>query len=133
MNIETQKWLDWRIGALILLAAIAIPIWRATTSAKPKLLSATEAYPTVAVVPVERRDLFNEVTYPADFRPFAEVELHAKVSGYVQKMYVDFHDRVQKGQLLATLEAPELQDQLHNAMALQQKVEAKLEQSLAQQ
>jgi RND family efflux transporter MFP subunit len=53
-----------------------------------------------------------------------EVELHAKVSGFVREMKVDFGDRVKAGQLLATLEVPELQDELHNAIATAQKDEA---------
>ena len=58
----------------------------------------------VAVARVTRKDLYNEVTIPAEFRPYVEVELHAKVSGYVREMNVDFGDRVKAGQLLATLE-----------------------------
>ena len=73
---------------------------------------------------VTRQDLYNEVTFPAEFRPYVEVELHAKVSGYVREMKVDFGDRVKAGQLLATLEVPELHDELHNAIATQQKAEA---------
>ena len=73
---------------------------------------------------VTRHDLYNEVTFPAEFRPYVEVELHAKVSGYVREMKVDFGDRVKAGQLLATLEVPELHDELHNAIATQQKAEA---------
>ncbi len=61
---------------------------------------------------------------PAEFRPYVEVELHAKVSGYVGKMNVDFGDKVKAGQLLATIEVPELQDELDNAMAAEQKAEA---------
>jgi RND family efflux transporter MFP subunit len=80
--------------------------------------------PTVAVAKVDREDLYREVTIPAEFRPYEEVELHAKVSGYVDKMNVDFGDRVKAGQLLATLEVPELSDELHNAMAAVQKAEA---------
>jgi len=85
---------------------------------------ATSSAPTVAVVKVDREDLYREVTIPAEFRPYAEVELHAKVSGYVQEMKVDFGDQVKAGQLLASLEVPELTDELHNAMAAEQKVEA---------
>ena len=62
--------------------------------------------PTVAVAKADREDLYNEVTISAEFRPFVEVELHAKVSGYVDKMNVDFGDKVKAGQLLATLEVP---------------------------
>ncbi len=78
----------------------------------------------VAVAKVDREDLNREVTIPAEFRPYEEVELHAKVSGYVSEMKVDFGDKVKAGQLLATLEVPELSDELHNAMAAVQKAEA---------
>ena len=60
---------------------------------------------------------FKEDTVPAEFRPYVEVELHAKVSGYVKDMNVDFGDKVKAGELLATLEVPELRDELTNAMA----------------
>jgi RND family efflux transporter MFP subunit len=76
------------------------------------------------VAKVDREDLDREVTIPAEFRPYEEVELHAKVSGYVNEMKVDFGDRVKAGQLMATLEVPELLDDLHNAMAAVQKAEA---------
>ena len=82
------------------------------------------AAPVTGVMKVTREDLFKEVTVPAEFRPYEEVELHAKVSGYVKKMNVDFGDKVKAGQLLATLEVPELRDELHNAQAAEQKSEA---------
>jgi len=64
------------------------------------------------------------VTIAAEFRPYEEVALHAKVSGYVSKMNVDFGDTVKAGQLLATLEVPELQAELANAQAAKAKAEA---------
>ncbi len=79
--------------------------------------------PVVAVAEVAREDLFKQVTYPAEFRPYVEVALHAKVSGYVDKIDVDFGDKVKAGQLLATIEVPELQDELTNAIAAAQKAE----------
>ncbi len=86
--------------------------------------ASSSTLPTVAVAKVDREDLYREVTIPAEFRPYQEVELHAKVSGFVSEMKVDFGDRVKAGQLLATLEVPELSDDLHNAMAAVQKAEA---------
>ena len=80
--------------------------------------------PTVAVAKADREDLYNEVTISAEFRPFVEVELHAKVSGYVDKMNVDFGDKVKAGQLLATLEVPELKDELDSARAAKERAEA---------
>ena len=41
--------------------------------------------PTAGVAKVTREDLYKEVTIPAEFRPYEEVELHAKVSGYVKR------------------------------------------------
>jgi RND family efflux transporter MFP subunit len=80
--------------------------------------------PTVAVAPVTREDLFKEVTVAAEFRPFQEATLHAKVSGYVKAVNVDFGDKVKTGELLATLEVPELKDQLAAAFASAQKAGA---------
>jgi RND family efflux transporter MFP subunit len=82
------------------------------------------AAPTAGVAKVTREDLNKEVTISGEFRPYEEVELHAKVSGYVDKMKVDFGDKVKAGQLMATLEVPELQDELENAQAARQKAEA---------
>lgn len=86
--------------------------------------SNSSAEPTAGVAKVTREDLFKEVSIPAEFRPYEEVELHAKVSGYVEKMNVDFGDKVKAGELLATLEVPELQDELNNAVAAEEKAEA---------
>jgi len=80
--------------------------------------------PSAAVSKVTRQDIFKEVTIPAEFRPYVEAMLNAKVSGYVSKMNVDFGDAVKAGELLATLEVPELQDQLDNTRATEQKAEA---------
>jgi len=80
--------------------------------------------PSVAVTKVGREDLYKEITIPAEFRPYTEVELHAKVAGYVEKMNVDFGDKVKAGELLATLEVPELQDELNNAIAIEKRAEA---------
>jgi len=85
---------------------------------------ASNAMPTAGVAKVTREDLYKAVTISAEFRPYQEVALHAKVSGYVSKMNVDFGDTVKAGQLLATLEVPELQAELDNARAAEQKAEA---------
>jgi len=80
--------------------------------------------PIVGVTEVERANLSKQVTYAAEFRPYVEVVLHAKVSGYINQMNVDFGDKVKAGQLLATIEVPELDDQLRSAVAAEEKAEA---------
>jgi RND family efflux transporter MFP subunit len=66
----------------------------------------------VAVARVERGSVDETLSIAAEFRPFQEIEVHAKVAGYVKEMKVDVGDRVQAGQLLAVLEIPELQDEV---------------------
>jgi len=68
--------------------------------------------PTVAAAQVAQGDIAQTLTVTAEFRPYQEIELHAKVAGYVKTINVDVGDRVRAGQLLATLEVPEMEDQL---------------------
>src|ERR1017187_7877767 len=108
----------------VLLVAVVL-VWSVRrVRAEDGRTPSSSVLPTVAVAKVDREDLHREVTIPAEFRPYEEVELHAKVSGYVSEMKVDFGDRVTAGQLMATLEVPELLDDLHNAMAAVQKADA---------
>jgi len=114
----------WMYGSGVLVAVVGL-LWLVRhAQAEATREPTTVSEPTVAVAKVDREDLHREVTIPAEFRPYEEVELHAKVSGYVSEMKVDFGDRVKAGQLMATLEVPELLDDLHSAMAAVQKAEA---------
>jgi len=82
--------------------------------------------PIVAVVKVQRRDLTSELSIASEFQPFQEVNVYAKVSGYIQKLYVDWGTHVKQGQLLAVLEIPELQQQLQQDEASVKKSEQDL-------
>jgi RND family efflux transporter MFP subunit len=125
MSRMASRRVDWRIAAVLVLALVSIILWNLLGSHRSQggRENTTEGKP-VAVSRVARMDLFNQVTYPAEFRPYQEVEVHAKVSGFVKDMNVDFGDRVKAGQILATLEVPELLDQLHNALAVEKRAEA---------
>ena len=68
--------------------------------------------PPAAVVKVTRKDLSSSLQIASEFLPYQEVNVFAKVSGYIRKLYVDWGTRVHAGQLLAELEIPELQQQL---------------------
>ena len=72
---------------------------------------------TVAVVKAARGDLARTLEITAAFRAFQEIDVHAKVAGYVKSIGVDVGDRVSAGQLLAVLEVPELQDDLQTDAA----------------
>ena len=70
-----------------------------------------------AVVQVRRAPLSNTLSIAGEFLPYQEVELHAKVAGYIRSISVDIGDHVKKGQVLAVLEIPELTAQLQAATA----------------
>jgi RND family efflux transporter MFP subunit len=68
--------------------------------------------PPAAVVKVQRKSLSSTLEISSEFLPYQEIDVYAKVSGYIQKLYVDWGTHVKQGQLLAVLEIPELQQQL---------------------
>jgi RND family efflux transporter MFP subunit len=78
---------------------------------------AADAPLPAAVVQVRRAPVSNTLSIAGEFVPYQEVELHAKVAGYIQKINVDIGDRVHHGQVLAVLEIPELTAELQAASA----------------
>ena len=88
--------------------------------------------PSVSVVRVERQDLARDLVLSAEFRPYEEVDLHAKVAGYLKDIRVDVGDRVQAGQLIAILEIPELADEDAQAEATLRRSEAELTRARSQ-
>jgi RND family efflux transporter MFP subunit len=99
---------QWRL-LVVLSPALIWPLSACSHSA------VSEGAPAVSVVPAARAidvDLHNNVTLTAEFEPYYEVDVMAKEAGYIRRMFVDIGDRVKHGQLLATLEIPELQADL---------------------
>ena len=73
--------------------------------------------PEVGVTKVTRRSLARYLTISSELVPFQEIDVYAKESGFVAKLYVDYGSHVKKGQLMAVLEIPELQAQLQEDQA----------------
>jgi len=110
----------WKTAGISLVAMTAITLGAAGTACsrvEPHAAATTTDAPTVAVAKIARGDVAQELTIAAEFRPFQEIEVHAKVAGYVKHIGVDVGDRVRAGQLLAVLEVPELQDDLQQEQA----------------
>ncbi len=78
----------------------------------------------VAGIPVDvqvmkpvRRDVAYAITLPANIAPLYQTTLHAKVAGYLNWIGPDKGDWVKKGQVVAVIDAPELEEQYHQAVA----------------
>ncbi|HEV3325012.1 MAG TPA: efflux RND transporter periplasmic adaptor subunit [Puia sp.] len=78
----------------------------------------------VQTFPLTKGRLTTHLELPGELRPFQEVDLYAKVNSFVRHMFVDVGSKVHKGELLATLQAPELEDALNAASALLQTQQA---------
>jgi RND family efflux transporter MFP subunit len=89
-----------------------------TDASTEKSASQPDAPAIVPVVKAARADLVNDLVLTAEFEPFQQVDVMAKVAGYVQSIKVDIGDRVREGQILAVLEIPEMEDDLSKAAAV---------------
>lgn len=81
------------------------------------------AQTAVEVVPVSAKQTERQVTLPGEFQPFLAVPIIAKVNGFVKQVNVDRGSAVKSGQLLATLEAPEMLAQIAEAESKAQAIE----------
>ncbi|MDP9047180.1 MAG: biotin/lipoyl-binding protein, partial [Bacteroidota bacterium] len=68
--------------------------------------------PTVVLATVQKGKINSSIAIPGELIPYEQVDLYAKVNSYVKKLYADIGSQVKQGQLLATLEAPEINSQL---------------------
>jgi RND family efflux transporter MFP subunit len=89
------------------------------------------ALPTVTVVGVERSPGSSTLVLPGNIEAVTEAPVLARASGYIKRRYVDIGDRVKGGQLLAEIEAPELDQQVHQAQAALEQAGSALEQATA--
>jgi RND family efflux transporter MFP subunit len=101
-------------AALLVVIVIGVGWWwfsHAHTQAEDANSAKTAAV-TAAIARVQRGTLENSLTIAGAFKPFQEVDVHAKVAGYIRSISVDVGDHVREGQTLAVLEIPELAAEL---------------------
>ena len=102
-----------QLNLLVILSAALV--WPLSACSHSAVSEDAGVVPVVPAARVVRTDLRNSVMLTAEFEPYYEVDVMAKEAGYIRHMLVDIGDRVREGQLLATLEIPELQADLAKA------------------
>jgi len=116
--VKTRRYALPILGALVVSFVIAAFVIAARVRAAAPSKSGTgKNVPRAVVAPVKRGTIANTLSIAGEFLPYQEVELHAKVAGYIRKIDVDIGDRVRAGQVLAVLEVPELAAQVQGADA----------------
>jgi multidrug efflux pump subunit AcrA (membrane-fusion protein) len=119
--------------ALIILAVVVVGgfVWRgiaSRTTAMSVLTRETRelAIPSVSVITPKRGAPQEEIVLSGDMQAFVDAPIYARTNGYVRRRLVDLGARVKAGQLLAELDAPELDQQLQQARADLSTAEANL-------
>jgi len=107
------------IRPALLVASLLAALASSCTRSQNVEAVATKApeVPTIAVAKASVEDMSRQLALTAEFKPFQEIDVMAKVAGYVKNINVDVGDRVKQGQLLAVLEIPEMADDLARGRA----------------
>ncbi|HLI82962.1 MAG TPA: efflux RND transporter periplasmic adaptor subunit [Bryobacteraceae bacterium] len=135
---RARKRAPW-LAITVLLSSILIVAFLVTTGIRTRLKAATAvkletqelATPVVSVIHPKLGSLKDEVVLPGNIQAYTDSPIYARASGYLKKWYVDIGGRVKAGQLLAEIEAPEVDQQVLQAKASLQQAEAALEQAKA--
>jgi membrane fusion protein, multidrug efflux system len=82
---------------------------------KEKIPPPAEANPVTEIFSLQKEKLSLATQIPGELIAYQQVDLYAKVNSFIKKLYVDVGSEVAEGQLLAVLEAPEINSQLAGA------------------
>ena len=85
------------------------------------------AIPTVAVVQPKVEPGNDELVLPGNLQAFEESPIFARTNGYLVRWYKDIGSKIQKGDLLATIDTPEVDQELSQARAGREQIKAQLE------
>lgn len=123
------------LGIVILLAgaffAGYIPLERRDSTVQAEAEEHEKALPRVEVLHVGRAKGESGLELPGTMEAITEASILARADGYLKTRLVDIGDRVKSGQPLAEIDAPELNQQIHQAEAAVEQAEAALEQAQA--
>ena len=118
-------------GAVAAFFAGYVPLQKRNAVIGNQARDQEHALPRVDVIEVGRSSSKSELVLPGNIQAVTEAPILARADGYVKRRMVDIGDRVQAGQALAEIEAPELDQQVRQAQANFEQTQAALTQALA--
>jgi multidrug efflux pump subunit AcrA (membrane-fusion protein) len=126
-------WLGGGVLVLLLIFLVGyIPHHEEKKKAAALAKQREEENPEVEVVQVKHTNAPGELTVPGTTTSLTEAYIYARANGYLKKRYVDIGDRVKKGQLLAVIDAPDLDQEVDQAREQLNQAEAQVAQQDAQ-
>jgi RND family efflux transporter MFP subunit len=108
-----------------------LPLQKRETTVRAEADEREKSLPRIAVIHVGRGSNNNDLKLPGTMQPVTEAPILARADGYLKHRMVDIGDRVKAGQVLAEIDAPELDQQLRQAEAAVEQVQAAVEQAEA--
>src|SRR5581483_1193606 len=127
----------WALGLLILVLLVIaffagyVPLAHRNRLITDEAEHREQALPRVTVVTVGKSSRNNSLQLPGNIQAITEAPILARADGYIKRRMVDIGDRVQAGQTLAIIEAPELDEQVHQAEATVRQAQAGVDQAKA--
>jgi RND family efflux transporter MFP subunit len=112
-----------------LLLLSGLPLLLAGCSANKSSADDLTGAPVAPVVKVARRNISDTLEIASEFLPYQEIDVYAKVSGYIRQLNVDWGTKVRQGDIMAVLEVPELEQQIALDQASVRRSESDLERS----
>jgi len=113
-----KPWLVWAI-ALVVVAVVLL--WgirsRVRAGRTARAEAAQSAVTPVSVISPTRADPAQEIILPGNVQPFSSSPIYSRTNGYLRKWYVDIGARVKQGQLLAVIDAPEIDQQVEQSVS----------------
>ncbi|HZL27844.1 MAG TPA: efflux RND transporter periplasmic adaptor subunit [Acidobacteriaceae bacterium] len=126
-SVPPGVWIALACVALLLLAAVAYGILsRATAERHLVRETNANAIPTVNVIHPTVRGTTSEIALPGNTQAYNDTPIYARTSGYLKQWFVDIGAHVSKGELMAIIETPEVDEQLQVAQANLKSAEADL-------
>lgn len=110
-----------------------IPLQKRRTLITAEAREQQQALPRVEVIEVTRSPRQSDLQLPGNLQAITEAPILARSDGYIQRRMVDIGDHVKTGQVMAEIEAPELDQQVRQAKAALQQSQAALDQAIANQ
>jgi RND family efflux transporter MFP subunit len=113
-----SRWLIPPSIVVIVAGVVIVGIWsRVSAEADLRTVTAQMAVPSVAVVHPKPAAPTDEIILPGSIQPFISSPVYARTDGYLKKWYFDIGAHVREGQLLATIQSPEIDEQLAQAQS----------------
>jgi len=110
---------NWVMPVIVGVTVLAVLLFgirsRLTAEASVRTVTAQMAVPSVSVVRPKPAAPAQEIILPGNMQPFISSPVYARTDGYLKKWYFDIGAHVKAGQLLATIQSPEIDEQLSQA------------------